>query len=203
VVTGNGVNLDRFFNTKEQSLLYDVVFFGRIAFEKGLSTLLEAWKFVVAELPHAKLLFMGGFSGNQKKELLRVVERLGIGSNVECTGFVTDQEVVHMLNSSRLFVFPSTDEGFGLTVLEAMASGLPCVLSDLPAFRENFGSVAVFAEVGNARNLAKQILDLLSDPKRCIELGKRGQTFAKNFSWERVAKREMKVFEDLLDTSQT
>ena len=102
VVTGNGVNLNRFFRLNEKTFVCDIVFFGRMAFEKGLVTLLEAWKFVVAELPHAKLLFIGGFSENQKEEMLGIIERLGISRNVEFTGFVTDQEVVHLLNSSRI-----------------------------------------------------------------------------------------------------
>ena len=84
---------------------------------------------------------------------------------------------------------------------EAMATGLPCILSDLPVFKENFASAAIFFKVGDAEDLAKQILKLLSNPIECMELGKRGQLFAKKFSWEAVAKKEMKVFEDLLSTS--
>ena len=197
VVTGNGVNLNRFRELKKQSPVYDVLFFGRIAFEKGILTLLESWKIVIAELPHAKLLFMGGFSENQKEVMLRNAERLGISRNIEFTGFVTDTEVVKVLNSSKLFVAPSHDEGFGLTVLEAMTCGLPCILSDLPSFRENFASAVTFFEAGNAEDLAQQILNLLSNPTLCMELGKKGQKLAKKFSWDNVAKKELEVLESV------
>lgn len=197
IVTGNGVNLNKFSKSKKQTPVYDVIFFGRISVEKGLSTLLEAWKIVVAEMPQVKLVFMGGFSGNQKEEMMRIIERLEISNNVEFTGFVTDQEVVHKLNSSRIFVLPSIDEGFGLTVLEAMAAGLPCILSDLPTFKENFGSTAVFFEGRNAKSLAQQIMKLLSNPALRMELGKKGQEMAKKHSWENVAKKELKVLESV------
>jgi len=127
----------------------------------------------------------------------KTINKLGLSQNVTISGFVSDQEAVRLLKSSRIFVFPSKAEGFGLVVAEAMAAGLPCILSNLPALKENFHSAAVFVEPKDVKGLAQAILALLSDPKKRRKLKKRGQTLVKRFSWEAVAKKELEVFKSV------
>jgi glycosyltransferase involved in cell wall biosynthesis len=134
---------------------------------------------------------MGGMEKSVKDYYGKLVEELGLSQNVTFTGFVTDQEAIKMINSSRLFVLPSLEEGFGLTVLEAMATGLPCILTNIPALRENFDPPAVFVEPQDPEQLSRAILALLSNPEKRQELGQKGRKLAKQFSWDKVAEKEL------------
>lgn len=115
-------------------------------------------------------------------------------SSITVSGFVSDKEVAQLLASSKIFVLPSRMEGFGLAVAEAMAAGLPCILSNLPALKENFHSAAVFVEPKNVEELAQAMLALLSDPEKRRKLKKRGRRLIKRFSWEAVAKKRTRSF---------
>jgi glycosyltransferase involved in cell wall biosynthesis len=193
-ISSNGVELTKFRSVKPQTKIYDAVFLGRIAEEKGISTLLEAWKTLITQMPSAQLLLLGGVESEHMKEFwVKTIERLGLSRNVTVSGFVSDEEIVRLLKSSRVFVFPSTAEGFGLAIVEAMAAGLPCILSDLPAIKENFHSTAVFVTPGDVGGLAQSVLDLLSDPEKCRELAENGQKLVERFSWDVVAERELSI----------
>lgn len=194
VVTGNGVDLNKFRSIKGQAKLYDAIYLGRISREKGICTLLEAWKIVIKKSPSAKLQLAGGMEEHVEDAYRKTIEKLGLGRNVTLAGFVSDQQAIRMLNSSRMFVHPSTVEGFGLTVLEAMSVGLPCILSDLPALRENFLSAAVFVSSEDSQGLAEAILDLLSDPKKRRTLSANGKKLARQYSWESVAEKELSIW---------
>jgi len=196
-VSTNGVNLYNFGRIRSQEKLYDAVFFGRMSEEKGISTLLEAWKIVITQVPSAQLLLLGGSPKNMKDTCTKTISKLGLKRNVTVSGFVSDEQAVRLLKSSRIFVFPSRAEGFGLVVAEAMAAGLPCILSNLPALKENFHSAAVFVEPEDVKGFAQAILALLSNPEKCRKLEKRGQKLVKQFSWETVAKKELEVLKSV------
>jgi glycosyltransferase involved in cell wall biosynthesis len=201
IVTGNGVTLSLFSNVKSQTKNYDAIYFGRISKEKGICTLLEAWKIITRKLPYAKLVLVGGIEQNMKHIYKNIIKRLGLDQNVTFVGFVTDQQAVNLLSSSKIFILPSTEEGFGLTIIEAMAVGLPCIVSDLPALQQNFHEVAIFVKPNDAEKLAESISELLSDSEKRKKLQEKGQRLAKQFSWEAVAKKELEVFKRVLNTS--
>ncbi|MDH5483411.1 MAG: glycosyltransferase family 4 protein [Candidatus Bathyarchaeota archaeon] len=201
VVSSNGVNLANFRNIESMAKVYDAVFFGRMSEEKGVFTLLKAWKILIKQMPSAHLLLLGGVESEHMKEsCVRVIESLGLSQNVTISGFVSDKEAVRLLKSSRIFVLPSTAEGFGLVVVEAMAAGLPCILSNLPALKENFHSTAVFVEPKDVKRLAKAILGLLLDPENCRKLAEKGQKLVERFSWETVAKKELNILQRVVES---
>ena len=202
VITTNGVNLNIFNKIKPQTKIYDAVSFGRMLEQKGVFTLLEAWKIVITQIPSAQLLLLGGTTEYVKHVCTRTINKFGLSRNVIISGFVSDQEAVRLLKSSRTFVFPSRAEGFGLVVAEAMAAGLPCILSNLPVLKENFHSAAVFVEPKNVEGLAQAILTLLSDPEKCRKLKKRGQRLVKRFSWEAAAKKELELFRSVIKSAR-
>jgi len=197
-VTGNGVNLKLFEKAEPRTKVYDAVYFGRISEEKGVRTLLKAWSIVTSKMPSAKLLLMGGFLRSPQKVWQSICSDLGLNGSVTFSGFVSDQDAAKMLSMSKIFVLPSEEEGFGLTTVEAMALGLPCILSDLPALKENFHSVAIFVEPRDADGLAQAIMSLLADEEKRKRLGEKGKNLALQFSWENVAKKELKVLQSVL-----
>lgn len=94
------------------------------------------------------------------------------------------------------------DYGFGLAALEAMSLGLPCILTDIPAFRENFADAALFVELRNPIALAEAIAKLIGDEKMQIRLSKIGLAVARSFSWETVSKNELEAIEQTLSQSK-
>lgn len=114
---------------------------------------------------------------------------------------LSPDEVRAELQAADAFVFPSSSEGLGKSLLEAMASGLPAVVSDLPAFRDVVvdGVNALVAPVDDAEAFANAIDRLIADPESCSMLGRNGrQTICGKFSQE----LEIKSWEKLLISLQ-
>lgn len=200
IVVGNGVNWDFFRTANCKSKKYDAVFLGRVSEEKGIFNLLKSWKNVVGKISSAQLLLVGGISSKIEEKLYKTIRELQLKQNITVTGFVSDKKVAELLASSKIFVLPSLMEGFGLAVAEAMAAGLPCIISNLPALKENFHSTAVFVEPKNVDGLVQAILALLSDPEKRRRLKIRGQGLVKRFSWEAVTKKELEVLKSVLSS---
>ena len=201
-VSGNAVDVDFINNADPQDdkETYDGVFVGRIAREKGVFDLVEVWREVVKSRKQARLLIVG--NGLELSSLRRKIAESSLEGNVFLKGHCNDKEVGSLLQSSRVFMFPSLFEGWGLAVAEALASGLPVVAYDIPALRENFGKCeSVFlVQVKNVERMASTVLEILgSSREEADRLSFSSRTFAKQFSWEEVAEmdlRALKLFEN-------
>jgi len=196
VVARNGVNASRF-EPRNLDKVYDAAFLGRLHPQKGIETLLRAWKMVVAENCGEKLVLIGGGEEDHIKHYRDLIHELELEENVELTGFVPDEELVRLLNSSKIFVFPSRYDGFALSVAEAMACGLSCIVSDIPALRENYGEAAMLVKPNDTKGLAEAIMELLRDEERREKLGKRARECVKKFDWNEVVRKELEAITGL------
>lgn len=199
-VSGNAVDAKFIEKVKPSDMLkiYDGVFVGRIAKEKGISDLLEAWKKVVAVKRDAKLLIIG--SGIELRALKNAVALSGLEKNVFFRGRCGELELYSLLMQSRIFVFPSIFEGWGISVAEALACGLPVVAYDIPALREVFGKCkSVFLiPVKDVDVLASTILDVLSrGEQEYNELSYCSRSYSKRFCWKKVASVDMEILKML------
>ena len=192
-IVGNGINRQLFDVKNNKSRKYDAAFHGRIAEDKGIFELLRAWKIVVSKMPAARLLLVGGVDKALETEISKTLTQLHMEKSVFMTGFVTDRKLIQLLESSKIFVLPSRAEGFSLSVAEAMAIGLPCIVPDLPALKEFYSSTAVFAEPRNIESFAQAIVSLLSNPEKCDELREKGKKLVEQFSWSGAAAKEYDV----------
>jgi glycosyltransferase involved in cell wall biosynthesis len=102
--------------------------------------------------------------------------------------------IQEFLHSSKLFLLPSTNEGFARAVAEAMACGLPCIISDIPNLREVYGDAAVFVPVGDHMTLAEEIISLLADEQKRAKIGQSSRARAKEFQWDKVARTASAAF---------
>ncbi|TVT17746.1 glycosyltransferase family 4 protein [Amycolatopsis acidiphila] len=117
------------------------------------------------------------------------------GVDVRVLGRVSDGELATVLRGADVLAAPSLAEGFGLPVLEAMASGVPVVHSDAPALVEVAGGAGVCVPRGDARALAAGLREVLSSPERASGLVAVGRARAAEFSWERAAEAVWSIHE--------
>lgn len=198
---GNGVTIPAVLGSKAVSKEYDAAYCGRLRPRKGVDLLIDAWKSLVQrpQYSNAKLVVIGG--ADSEKELKRyrkIVDESGMNHLIKLTGSVSEEEKFQLLSKSKVFILPSEAEGFGIAVLEAMSLGLPCVLSDIPAFRENFGEAALLVESKNKVELVSAIEKLLSDNALQARLSEAGMTVARRFSWDSIAQRELHAIQQTL-----
>ncbi|MEM2961165.1 MAG: glycosyltransferase, partial [Candidatus Bathyarchaeia archaeon] len=192
-LSGNGVDIDYIEGFKfEGEKEYEGVFVGRISREKGIFDLVRAWKRIVQTNREARLIIIG--SGLDLMELNRTVKELDLENNIIIKGPCSDRDMYTLMKGSKVFIFPSRFEGWGLAVAEALACGLPVVCYDIPALHEVFqGCASVFlVPLGNIDMLASTTLRLL-EMKETRELAEISKKYVKRFSWKKVAKRDLEI----------
>jgi glycosyltransferase involved in cell wall biosynthesis len=129
------------------------------------------------------------------EQIREAVRRLGLEGRVELAGHVERDELAALYRGAACLVFPSRYEGFGLPVLEAMASGTPVVATRAGAVPEVAGSAAVLVEPGDPVELAGGIERALADRKRLVAAG---LDRVRRFSWAETARRTVEVYRELL-----
>jgi glycosyltransferase involved in cell wall biosynthesis len=165
---------------------------GTLEPRKNLSTLLDAFdqlrKARQNGIDEIDLVVVGG-RGWRDKQLLRELGDRAPDGRVHWLGYVAERELIALYAGTRLFVYPSRLEGFGLPVLEAMACGAAVIASDVPALREVGGDAACFVPPGDARVLATEMARLLGDSNAVADARARGLRRAQAFSWTATAER--------------
>ena len=156
---------------------------------KNLSGLLAAVVRLRERYPSLKLVLFGraAVTPEREAEFQRLVRDLRLDDVIEQTGFIEDKDLQRLYRVGDLFVFPSLYEGFGLPVLEAMASGACVVARGASAMAEVVGDAGALVETKNADLLAAAIASLLEDPRRRRQLGEAARRRARAFSMRRMA----------------
>jgi alpha-1,3-rhamnosyl/mannosyltransferase len=171
-----------------------ILFLGALEPRKNLATLLEAYALLPEELRREFPLMVAGAHGWRNRELRR---RLAAGRDlgVRVIGYVPPLNLPLVYAGASVFVFPSLYEGFGMPLLEAMASGVPVVASNVSAMPEVVGDAGVLVDPRSPAELARAIERLLADPPAARALGERGRARARQFTWERAALATKAFFE--------
>jgi phosphatidylinositol alpha-1,6-mannosyltransferase len=175
------------------------LFLGGLKRRKNVGVLLEAWREVAGALPGARLLIAG--TGPQEGRLRRHARALGLGDSVVFAGRVAEADKVGYYNAADVFVSPSSLEGFGFSVGEAMSCGLPVVVSDAGALPELVvdGEGGFLCRADRPSDFAARLRLLLGDADRRRRLGGANrERVDRHFRWPRAARRVMEIYEDVL-----
>ncbi len=174
---------------------------GGIEPRKGSLELLEAYAVVRARVPDVRLVIAGGETLFDYRDYRDRWEHraAALGVNPVVLGPVAHDELPTLVAAASVFAFPSTKEGFGLAALEALAAGVPLVVSHLPVLREIFASAARCA--ADPADLAAQLLAGLTDPDPGARQA--GQALAARYTWSATAQHHLKLYRRLCSSPTT
>jgi len=198
VVNHLGINLKYFQSlTVSSKTGYDAVFLGRLHPSKGIFDLIKIWKIVIKNKPELKLGIIGSGDVKITKKFKEEILKEGLQDSMDLLGYLEDNEAFSVLKKSKIFVFPTREEGFGLAVAEAMACGLPVVAWDLPVFKEVFPKGMLRIPMGEFEKFAKSILELVKNENLYKKLTTEAKEIIQHFDWNVVAERELNLIENL------
>jgi glycosyltransferase involved in cell wall biosynthesis len=123
-----------------------------------------------------------------------LVRELGLEGRVVFTGQIREQDKAPLYSGCTIFVFPSLYEGFGMPVLEAMACGAAVVTSNVSALPEVVGDAGVLVDPNSEEAIAAAMAELLDNPARRAELGRKARERSRNFTWREVAEQTLQVY---------
>jgi glycosyltransferase involved in cell wall biosynthesis len=163
---------------------------------KNLKTLLQAYARLPEDTPRLVLANAGSWGQGPIYEMVR---EAGIEDRVRFTGYVPEAVLPDLYAGARCFVFPSIYEGFGLSILEAMACGAPVVAGNRSAIPEVAGDAAILVDTTNVAELAEGMNRVLSNKETRDRLRARAPGQAARYSWQRTARETRAVYEAVLD----
>lgn len=174
-----------------------ILYVGTVEPRKNLKTLIRAFKEIRTEYDIA-LIIAGGL-GWLYDDIIQYPEELGIKDEVFFTGYVNERKLLNLYNHARVFVYPSLYEGFGLPPLEAMALGIPVVVSDIPPLREVTGDAALLINPEDYADLADKIKVILSSGSLRGILIEKGIEKVREYTWQKVADLTIKTYKRALE----
>lgn len=110
------------------------------------------------------------------------------------TGALSDEELVALYKGAEIFIMPSFEEGFGLSILEAMACGTPVLTSNIRVLREVGGEAAYYFNPESVEDMISNIVKIIENKKLREDLVKMGYRRHKMFSWEKLAKKTLEIY---------
>ncbi|WP_174851135.1 glycosyltransferase family 4 protein [Yersinia artesiana] len=174
------------------------LFTGTIEPRKNISTLLDAYEQIPLELRTRFPLVICGFSGWNSEALHRRFELAAQQGWLLYLGYLSSEDLPLLFSGARTFLFPSLYEGFGLPVLEAMASGVPVVCSNAASLPEVLGESGLMCDALDVEGLTTAIIKSLEDEDwRNIAITA-GLIRANTFSWKRCAHETIKAYKQVL-----
>lgn len=173
------------------------LYVGTIEPRKNLDVLLDAYTLLPLSMRQQWPLVLIGHRGWHSEQLhVRIAAAVAEGW-VRYLGFVTAEELPLFFAGARIFVFPSLYEGFGLPILEAMASGIPVICSNSSSLPEVAGDAAALCEPQDADALSKLIATGLEDEAWRTIARNKGLLRAASFSWQRCAEETASVYQEV------
>jgi glycosyltransferase involved in cell wall biosynthesis len=171
-----------------------LVHFGRVRKYKSIDVVIKAFTLVKEEIPSARLLIIG--DGPERGNLVRLARRMGLESSVEFLGAVGTARLVEILNRAHVFLNASPKEGWGLTVIEANACGLPVVASRRPGLQDSVkdGETGFLVPYGDVRGFAERALQLITDGDLWRRMSVAAAGWAQSLTWSRTGLEMEKIF---------
>lgn len=168
-----------------------IVFVGSVFRHKNLTRLIQAIQ-IVRESENVTLKVIGNFESIRNGDLEAVALAAKLPQSIEMLGKISFDDLQSTIQGAQALVSPSLYEGFGLPPLEALAKGVPVVVSDIPVYRELYEGIAIFVDPNSATSIANGILRVLrtgAAKEDCKE-------FARKYDWEIASEKYLQFLSD-------
>ncbi|MBI2596958.1 glycosyltransferase family 4 protein [Candidatus Daviesbacteria bacterium] len=174
-----------------------IIYIGTIQPRKNLIRLIEA----VSRIDNLALVIVGKTSGEGRggwmyEETLSAPQEYAVADRVKFLGFVPTEDLLYLLSGAKAYILPSLWEGFGIPVLEAMACGVPVIVSNVSSLPEVVGKAGLLIDPYSVSQIEQAIRTVVTDKKLQSKYSKAALEQVKKFSWEKTAKAVLKVFEN-------
>jgi len=179
-----------------------ILFLGTIEPVKNITRLFEAYKIFKENcLKNGQKcnhkLIMAGKNGWLAQEYKQITKDLGIGKDVIFTGYIIGDELVPLFKNADFFVMPSLYEGFGMTILEAFATGTPAIVSNVFSIPEVTGDAAYLIDPMDTQAIADAMMKFSTDENLKNEYREKGKKRIEKFDWDKTAKETLEVYRGL------
>lgn len=206
IVIHNGIDTSIFrkknSNLRDKLILRDsvvITFVGRLIYAKGAHDLISVFAEIEREFNNLKLLIVG--YGPYRRELEKLAEKT-CKERILFLGQKNQEEIIEILSITDIFVNPSYSEGFGLTVVEAGAIGLPIVATDIGGVKdiiENY-KTGLLVPSGDTKLLKEKISELIIETDLRKNLGENAhKVFKEKFDWDKIAKEYERVYKEVIE----
>lgn len=173
-----------------------VLYVGSIFNRRHVPSLIRAMPTVLGKVPVARLVIVGHNRTHPHEDLDALVRELGLGPHVTLTAFAGDDELRLLYQHASAFAFLSEYEGFGLTPLEALASGVPTIVLDTPVAREVYGKAVRYLPRPEPGLVAEALIDLLTSRGARQSLLVEAPAVLARYSWQRAAAETLRAIEE-------
>ncbi len=201
-VIGNGVDTNVFRPRAERQRNHDaavnILTVGRLIERKGHRFLLQAAA-ILRKRGYESVNFQVTGTGDAADGLKQLCTELGVQDCVHFTGYLSREEIIATYENADIFVLPSLNEGMSISLLEALAAGLPVVVTATGGTSRMVRGNGVIVPKGDAEALADALARLIDSPQQREEMGRRSEELAQEFSWEEVSRQYLALCEQALE----
>jgi glycosyltransferase involved in cell wall biosynthesis len=190
----NGIDTDEFSPYERVSDgSFNILCVSRLIARKGVDYLIKALPDILKCHANTKLIIVG--EGNMEFELKELTSSLGIVDSVIFRGYVPHEELPCIYKESDIFVLPSLWEGMSNSLLEAIASGLPVMVTDTGGTKELIRDNGIIIPKGDSSAISESVIRLLNNKELRSSMGLKSREIAMKFSWKNVAEQYIKYYE--------
>jgi glycosyltransferase involved in cell wall biosynthesis len=191
----NGINASKYFGLTSKDEKNIVLFLGRLTNQKGPWFFLHTAKKVLEKKKDVTFVVAG--QGDKLAELIKLSFDLGIGDHTLFTGYLSEEEINYAYAMAKVYVMPSVAEPYGITALEAVASGTPVIVSKTAGVAEEIKH-CFKVDFWDTHEMANEILGILNYPVLGECMRKNGYTEIQKFGWNRTADQTIDAYRSVL-----
>jgi glycosyltransferase involved in cell wall biosynthesis len=174
-----------------------ILFLGNTSARKNALRVIEAYTIYASKTPAPLPIVTSGLSKQFVSDYLAKLQQQDKLKLFISTGYIDDQDLPGIYNLSRLFLYPSLSEGFGMPLVEAMACGTPVITSNVSSLPEIAGDAALLVDPSKTSSIADAILTMLTNDELRTEKTMAGLKNAERFSWAKTAGQVYEVYEQI------
>lgn len=183
------------YNLPEEFILY----IGTLQPRKNIPILIQSFARIKEKIPEVKLVLAGNRNAhNFDDDIDNKIEELKISGSIIFPGFVDEEDKSALFQLAKAFVFPSLYEGFGIPILEAFASRVPVLTSDIPVHNEIIQNAAVFFDPESLDDLSEKLYNSLVNQNLRDNLIDLGFQRVKFFSWKKSSEKMLEIYRELI-----